>query len=139
MEVGKKEASRNAKGEEVQQSRLERMIRGIEDRIGEWRQEDSSRKMEAEANRDALWAEAAEREKMLAESISEEEGRRESGEEVAGEQKLVFVVHTDEVAETLQGFADNGDRLVKVIPGEGSRVGNSGLSGSWLVFESPGD
>ena len=115
------------------------MIHGIEERIGEWRREDSTRKVEAEANRDALWAEAAEREKMLAETISEEEERRKSGEEVAGEQKLVFVVHTEEVAETLQTFADDGDRLVKVMPGEGSRVGNSGLSGSWLVFESSGD
>ena len=123
----------------MQQSRLEKTIRGIEERIEEWRQEDSTRKMEAEANRNTLWAEAAEREKMLAESISEEEDRRESEEEVAGEQKLVFVVHTDEVAETLQTFAEDGNRLLKVMPGEGSRDGNSELSGSWLVFESPGN
>ena len=122
----------------MQQSRLEKVIRGIEGRIEEWRKEDSTRKMEAEENRDTLWAEAAEREKMLAEAISEEEARRES-EEHAEERKLVFVVHTDEVADTLQAFADEGDRLVKIMPGEGSQMGNSGLSGSWLVFEAPGE
>lgn len=119
------------------QSRLERIIHGIEERIEEWRQEDSARKMEAEANREILWAEAAEREKMLVEAISEEEAQRESIENVARQQKLVFVVHTDEVAETLQTFADEGDRLVEIMPGKGTNVGGTGLSGSWLVFEVP--
>lgn len=119
------------------QSRLERIIHGIEERIEEWRNEDAARKMEAEANREMLWAEAAEREKMLVEAISEEEAQRESVEEETKEQKLVFVVHTDEVAETLQTFADEGDRLVKIMPGKGTHVGGSGLSGSWLVFEVP--
>ena len=121
------------------QSRLERIIHGIEERIEEWRQEDSSRKMEAEANREMLWAEAAEREKMLADAISEEEAGRESVKEVTKDQKLVFVVHTEEVAETLQTFADEGDRLVKVMPGKSSYVSGAGLSGSWLVFEVPKD
>lgn len=119
------------------ESRLERIIHGIEERIEEWRTEDAARKMEAEANREMLWAEAAEREKMLTEAINEEEARRESVEEVTKEQKLVFVVHTDEVADTLQTFADEGDRLVRIMPGKGSHVGGSGLSGSWLVFEAP--
>lgn len=121
------------------QSRLERIIHGIEERIEEWRQEDAARKMEAEANREMLWAEATEREKMLADAINEEEAQRESVEEVTKQQKLVFVVHTDEVAETLQTFADEGDRLVKIMPGRGTHVGGTGLSGSWLVFETPED
>ena len=121
------------------QSRLERIIHGIEERIEEWRKEDAARKMEAEANREILWAEAAEREMMLAEAISEEEAQRESVEEVTKQQKLVFVVHTDEVAKTLQTFAEEGDRLVKIMPGKGAHVGGSGLSGSWLVFEMPQD
>ena len=121
------------------QSRLERIIHSIEERIEEWRNEDAARKMEAEANREMLWAEAAEREKMLIEAINEEEAQRESIEEIAKQQKLVFVVHTDEVAETLQTFADEGDRLVKIMPGKGTHVGGSGLSGSWLVFEVPED
>ncbi len=119
------------------QSRLERIIHGIEERIEDWRTEDSTRKMEAEANREMLWAEAAEREKMLADAINEEEAQREPVEEVTKKQKLVFVVHTDEVAETLQTFADEGDRLVRIMPGKGTHVGGSGLSGSWLVFEVP--
>ena len=121
------------------QSRLEKIIHGIEERIEEWRQEDAARKMEAEANREMLWAEATEREKMLADAINEEEAQRESMEEVTKQQKLVFVVHTDEVAETLQTFADEGDRLVKIMPGKGTHVGGTGLSGSWLVFEAPED
>ena len=121
------------------QSRLERIIHSIEERIEEWRNEDAARKMEAEANREMLWAEAAEREKMLIEAVNEEEAQRESIEEIAKQQKLVFVVHTDEVAETLQTFADEGDRLVKIMPGKGTHVGGSGLSGSWLVFEVPED
>ena len=116
------------------QSRLERIIHGIEERIEEWRKEDAARKMEAEANREMLWAEAAEREKMLAEAISEEEAQREFVAE-EDKQHLVFVVHTDEVAEMLQTLADEGDRLVKIMPGKGTHVGGTGLSGSWLVFE----
>ncbi|CAN5618394.1 hypothetical protein BH24ACT21_BH24ACT21_10950 [soil metagenome] len=122
-----------------QQSRLEKIVSRIEERIEEWRQEDAARKMEADANREVLWAEAVEREKMLADAISEEEVRRESVEEVTKKQKLVFVVHTDEVAETLQTFADEGDRLVKIMPGKGTRAGDAGLSGSWLAFEAPED
>lgn len=110
-----------------------------EERIEEWRKEDAARKMEAEANREMLWAEAAERETMLAEAISEEEAQRESVEEVTKQQKLVFVVHTDEVAKTLQTFAEEGDRLVRIMPGKGTHVGGSGLSDSWLVFEMPQD
>lgn len=123
----------------AQQSRLERVIRGVEDRIEEWRQQDSARKMEAEANRAILWAEAAEREKMLADAINEEEGKKASATETSKDQRLVFIVHTEEAGEVLQTFADDGDRLVKVLPGEGSRVGGSGLGGSWLVFEPAED
>lgn len=121
------------------QSRLERIIHGIEERIEEWRKEDAARKMEAEANREMLWAEAAERQKILADAISEEEAQGRNAEAVTAQQKLVFVVHTDEAAETLQNLAQEGDRLVKIMPGRGTHVGGTGLSGSWLVFETPGD
>ncbi len=118
-----------------EQSRLERIIHRIEDHIEEWRKEDAARKMEAEANREKLWAEAAEREKMLVEAINEELSQKESLEGVTKQQRLVFVVHTDEVNETLQDFAGKKDRLVKVLPGRGTHVSAAGLSGSWLVFE----
>ena len=111
------------------QSQLERIIHSIEERIEEWRKEDAARKMEAEANREMLWAEA----------INEEESRRGAVEEVTKQQRLVFVVHTDEVAETLQTFADEGDRIVRIMPGKGTHVGGTGLRGSWLVFEVPED
>lgn len=118
-----------------EQSRLEKIIHRIEDRIEEWRREDAARKMAAEANREKLWAEAAEREKMLADAINEELSQRESIETVTKQQRLVFVVHTDEVNETLQDFAEKKDRLVKVLPGRGTHVSAAGLTGSWLVFE----
>jgi hypothetical protein len=37
-------------------------------------------------------------------------------EEVMKEHRLVFVVHSEEVAETLETFAQKLDRLVKAIP-----------------------
>ena len=64
------------------QSRLERIIHGIEERIEEWRTQDAARKMEAEANREMLWAEAAERERREAEArrrkAEEDAARREA-------------------------------------------------------------
>lgn len=122
---------------EQRQSRLEKIVHSIEERIEVWREQDANRKMEADASREMLWAEAAEREKLLADSITDAEDHRPSVEEVTKQQKIVFVVHTDEVAKTLQTLADEGDRLVKIMPGRGSRVGGAGLSGSWLVFEMP--
>jgi len=121
-------------------SRLERIIHSIEERIEEWRKEDAARKMEAEANREMLWAEAAQREEILKEAIEKEEAQREEAVEGLGKrQKPVFVVHTDEVAETLRVFAEEGDRLVRIMPGSGANVGGTGLSGSWLIFEVPED
>ena len=52
-------------------SMIERIVRGIEDRIEEWRAQEKARHAEAEASRDALWAEAAERERLLAEAMGE--------------------------------------------------------------------
>ena len=121
---------------ERQEGRLERIIHGIEDRIEHWREEDAARKREAEENREKLWAEAAERERLLAEAVGEEEAQRGAIEEITKDQKLVFVVHTDEVAESLNTFAEEGNRLVKVMPGRGTHVSEAGLTGSWLVFES---
>jgi hypothetical protein len=57
-------------------------------------------------------------------------------EEVMKEHRLVFVVHSEEVAETLKTFAQKGDRLVKAIPSiRGSYAKEMGIKGSWLVFE----
>ena len=116
-------------------SMIERIVNRIVGHIEEWRKRDAARAAEAEANRDQLWAAAAERERMLARVIGEEEAHRASAEEIMKEHRVVFVVHSEEVAQTLETFADDGDRLVRVIPGtRGSYAREMGVKGSWLVF-----
>jgi hypothetical protein len=115
---------------------IERIVNRVEEHIEEWRRRDAARAAEAEANRDQLWAAAAERERYLAEVIGEEESRGVSAEEVMKEHRVVFVVHSEEVAQTLKAFAREGDRLVKVIPStRGNYAKEMGIKGSWLVFE----
>jgi hypothetical protein len=117
-------------------SMIERMVRRVEEHIEEWRKRDATRHAEAEANRDQLWAAAAERERMLAELVSEEEARRESAEEVMKEHRVAFVVHSEEVAQTLEAFVAEKDRLIRVIPStRGSYAKEMGIKGSWLVSE----
>ena len=121
---------------ERRESMIERVVQRVEEHIEEWRKRDAARAAEAEANRDQLWAAAAERERMLAEIIGEEESQRSSAEEVMKEHRVVFVVHSEEVAETLEAFAQEGDRLVRVMPStRGSYAEEMGIKGSWLVFE----
>ena len=119
-------------------SMIERIVHRVEEHIEDWRRRDAARAAEADANRDQLWAAAAERERMLAEVMGEEEAHRTSVEEVMKEHRVAFVVHTEEVAQTLQTFADEGDRLIQVIPStRGSYAREMGIKGSWLVFEKP--
>jgi len=52
------------------------------------------------------------------------------------EHQVAFVVHSEEVAQTLEAFAREKDRLVKVIPStRGSYAKELGIKRSWLVFE----
>ncbi|MDF2703858.1 MAG: hypothetical protein K0S10_2804 [Rubrobacteraceae bacterium] len=119
-------------------SMIERIVHRVEEHIEDWRRRDAARAAEADANRDQLWAAATERERMLAEVMGEEEAHRASIEEVMKEHRVAFVVHTEEVAQTLQAFADEGDRLIQVIPStRGSYAREMGIKGSWLVFEKP--
>lgn len=111
---------------------IERMLGKVEDRVEQWRKEDAARKMEAEENREMLQAEAAEREKMLAEAISDEE--EDSPISDSGQQDVVYVVHSGETGQTLRDLAD-GRRLVKVVASRGAHSGETDLGGSWLVFE----
>ena len=77
----------------------------------------------------------------MLEAIAEEEADRGSLEEVTRTQRVVFVLHRNELGGTLEGFAKKHDRLVNVVPGKGDYGGGrgiEGLRGSWLVFESPG-
>ena len=117
------------------QSFIERILHGVEDRIGEWRKESRVRLEEVEANRERLWMEAIEREKLLAETINRENKRDGSPEEVTKEQRVVFVLHSEESGRALQEFADTSLRLVNVVPGHSGNK-EAGIRGSsWLVFE----
>jgi hypothetical protein len=117
-------------------SAIERILNRIEEHIEDWRRRDSALQAEADASRSRLWAEAAERERLLAEAVGAEETRRESIEELTRENRVIFVLHREELAETLEEFARQGDKLVSVVPRRGGETISQGLKGSWLVFES---
>jgi hypothetical protein len=120
---------------EKRASRMERVLQRVEEHVEDWRKRDAARHAEADAFRDRMWAEAAERERTLAEAVGAEEARRESIEEMTKQHKVVFVLHREEVVETLEEFASQGDRLVSVVPRVGGETVTAGLKGSWLVFE----
>jgi hypothetical protein len=67
--------------------------------------------------------------------MGEEVARRGSIEELTRQHWVVFVLHREEVGETLEDFASQGDRLVSVVPRKGGEAITAGLKGSWLVFE----
>jgi alkanesulfonate monooxygenase SsuD/methylene tetrahydromethanopterin reductase-like flavin-dependent oxidoreductase (luciferase family) len=117
-------------------SAIERILHRIEEHLEDWRKRDAALQAEADASRSRLWAEAAERERLLAEAVGAEETRRESIEELTMQHRIVFVLHRDEVVETLEDFVREGDRLVGVVPRRGGETISDGLKGSWLVFES---
>ena len=121
---------------EHQASAIERVLHRIEEHLEEWRKRDATLRAEADASRSRLWAEAAERERLLAEAVGAEESRRESIEELTKQHRVVFVLHRTEVEETLEDFVREGDRLVSVVPRRGGETISEGLKGSWLVFES---
>jgi len=77
-----------------------------------------------------------ERERHLAKIIGAE-AERAASVEIMKEHRLAFVVHSEEVAQTLETFAGEKDRLIKVIPStRGSYAKEMGIKGSWLVFET---
>ena len=117
-------------------SAIERVLHRIEEHLEEWRKRDATLGAEADASRSRLWAEAAERERLLAEAVGAEESRRESIEELTKQHRVIFVLHRTEVEETLEDFVREGDRLVSVVPRRGGETISEGLKGSWLVFES---
>jgi hypothetical protein len=121
---------------EQRPSAIERILQRIEEHIEDWRRRDSALQAEADASRSRLWAEAAERERLLAEAVGAEEARRASIEELTRQNRVIFVLHREELVETLEDFARQGDRLVSVVPRRGGETISQGLKGSWLVFES---
>lgn len=120
---------------EQRTSTMERILQRIEEHVESWRKRDAERHAEVDAIRGRLWDEAAERERLLAEAVGAEEERRGSIEELTKEHRVVFVLHREEVVETLEDFARQGDRLVSVVPRRGGEAISGGLKGSWLVFE----
>ena len=53
-------------------SMIERVLQRIEDHVEDWRRRDAARKTEAASHREELWAEAAERQKLLAEEVADD-------------------------------------------------------------------
>jgi hypothetical protein len=120
---------------EQRTSRLKRILQRVEEHVEDWRKQDAALKAEADAMRGQMWAEAAERERLLAEAMESEEARRASIEDLTKEHRVVFVLHREEVVETLEDLASQGDRLVSVVPRKGGEAITAGLKGAWLVFE----
>jgi hypothetical protein len=119
---------------------IERVLHRIEEHVEEWRKQDTARKSEVASHRKELWAEAAERQKLLAEAVADGKTPPASLEEMTKQHRVVFVLHREDLASTLEAFADEKDRLVNVVPGKGeygSGKGIEGIRGSWLVFETP--
>ena len=109
---------------------IERVLRRIEDRVEEYHTQERGRQAEVEAHGAELWAEAA----------AEGEAERGSLKEITREQRVVFVLHRNDLTGTLEAFAGEKDRLANVIPGKGDYgggMGIEGIKGSWLVFERP--
>jgi hypothetical protein len=118
---------------------VERVLKRIEDRVEEYRVQERARQAEMEAHRAELWAEAAERQRLLAEAMAEGATDRASLEDITKEQRVVFVLHRNDLTPTLEDFAGEKDCLVKVVPGKGDYGGGRGIEGirgSWLVFEA---
>ncbi|MGB3682425.1 MAG: hypothetical protein WA990_08040 [Rubrobacteraceae bacterium] len=120
-------------------SSIERFLQRIEERIEEWRGEHRERFVEVEASRSELWAEAVEREKLLAEAIGHGEAAGIPVESTSRQAPAVYVVHSGEASQRLENLVAAGGRLASVIPGGQDHARESGLEGSWLVFEVEDD
>lgn len=116
------------------QSFIKGVLDRVESHVEQWREQDQRRKAETQEARGKLWEEAIERERLLAQVISEEEAGEISSEGAAREQRVAFVLHSEEGARALREFAGKRVRLMSVVPGKGGH-GEDGVRGSWLVFE----
>ena len=114
---------------------VEKLVHRIEEHVGEWRKQEATRRAEVEADIDELWAETAEREKRLVETVNQEEKEKHSVEEATKKHKISFVVHTEGAGEALEEFADEQARLVRIVSGHQHYEGIPGFKGSWLIFE----
>ena len=94
------------------------ILHQVEDRIEQWREQDSSHKAEAAVQWEKLWAAATEREKLLAEAVAEKV-HRDSVDEVAKRHRVVFVMHAEEMARAPEAFAADNACLERVVPDRG--------------------
>ena len=118
---------------------LQRIEERIEEHLEESRERERARETEAMTNREKLWAEAAQRQKLLAEAIADEEAERSSFEEITKQHHIAFVLHREDLSGALETFASEKACLVRTVPGKGdygSGKGIEGIKGSWLVFET---
>ena len=123
---------------ERRMSMIERILHRIEDHVEQWREQERAREAEVAAQKERLWAEARERQKLLAEALAEGEAGRSSLKEITKQHRIVFVLHRDDLTGTLETFASEKHRLVNIVPGKGDYGGGRGIEGirgSWLVFE----
>lgn len=116
---------------EQHRSAVERLVHRVEDRIERWPREDAIRSREADERRDALWAEAAERQRLLRETLERESGEGSALAGAAERHRVVYVVASDEFADTLESFTPERERLTAVKPAPGG--GGTGLRG---LFEA---
>lgn len=118
------------------ESYIERLLHRIEQHMEDWQHRTTLREEELQAHRSMLWAEGAEREKLLVQQVAEEEEAKErSLEQIAKEHRVVFVVHSEEVGNALKEFASERTCLVNVVPGSDGGLKGEDIKGSWLVFE----
>ena len=122
----------------VRPTPVEKLVHRIEEHVEEWRKEQAARQAEVEAEMDEWWTEAAEREKRLAMTVSQEEKEKHSVEEATKKHMIAFVVHTEGAGEALENFAGERARLVSIVPGNRDYKGTPGFKGSWLIFEDAG-
>lgn len=114
---------------------IERLLHRIEDHVKDWRGRMDSREKELQTHREMLWREAAEREKLLVQAVNEKQSREHSLEEAIKDHRVAFIVHSEEAGKALEKFAEEGARLMSVVPGSASDREGAGIKGSWLVFE----
>ena len=107
---------------------IEGVLHRIEDRIEAWRKQDRAHKAEAATQREKLWVAAAEREKLLAEAVTEEVYQY-STDEVARRHRVVFVMRSEEASQVLEPFAAEKGCLEKMVPGKGGYE-EAGMKGS---------
>jgi regulator of protease activity HflC (stomatin/prohibitin superfamily) len=87
------------------------------------------RNLDLQTRRAEPWAGAAERQRLLAEALAEGEAARASLEEITKAQRVVFILHREELTGTLEAFTGEKDCLVNVVPGKGDYDGSRGIEG----------